>query len=180
MKCTKGNHGAKLGKQMTANTGAGKSARKTAKRVATTATQASAELTTATQSGAALVRKCPHGVYWPDGQEIAYCCTLCNPAGNEGATPVLPKTGDGNPNKTDQRETCSQCGNLRLYSQTACLYCATPFPAGDAMARRQGAANAKQPGTCPECGGGVHYLGKKSGTWICADCDTEYPAPKGR
>src|SRR5258708_5460413 len=114
------------------------------------------------------MRRCKHGVYWPVGQEIAFCCSLCNSAGNAGAAPVLPKTGDGNPAKTDQRETCSQCGNLRLYSQSACLYCATPFPAGDAMARRQGIANAKQPGTCPECNSGVHYPGAKPGIWECA------------
>lgn len=167
-----------------ANTKAGKSVRKTAKHVATTATQGATEFTIATRFGTSL-RRCPHGVYWPEGQEIAYCCSLCNPAGNAGAAPVLPKTGDGNPNKTDQRETCSQCGNLRLYSQSACLHCATPFPAGDAMARRQGVANAKQPGTCPECSGGVHYEetdkdDKPTGKWECADCGTVYPAPRGR
>lgn len=32
-----------------------------------------------------MMRRCPHGVYWPEGQPFSWGCQFCNPAANHGS-----------------------------------------------------------------------------------------------
>jgi ribosomal protein L37AE/L43A len=127
------------------------------------------------------VRRCTHGVYWPKGDDKAYGCQACNPLPTEkGRQPILPKYSNDplNATKTEELEKC-KCGNIRTFSSTTCRVCGEPFE-GDATERQQGAANSKTPGTCPDCGSTVHYVGPGKKEWTCADCGAVFPAPKIR
>jgi RNase P subunit RPR2 len=73
---------------------------------------------------------------------------------------------------------CTGCGNVRTYSTTACRLCGTPYPPSDLRGRAQSSANLKQLGTCPKCSSSIHYETSKKTVWCCADCNTEYRAPK--
>ena len=37
-------------------------------------------------------------------------------------------------------------------------------------------ANKHMPGSCPGCGSTIHFSINKT-TWVCADCDQDFPAP---
>jgi hypothetical protein len=126
------------------------------------------------------IQKCPHGVYWPAADPIAFSCQQCNPEGTgTGATPVLPRSSSDPlfAIKTKDAETCETCGCLRTYFSPNCRACGTAFPITDLRGREQGTANLHNPGVCPGCNSTVHYeiTPKK---WQCADCDTIYKAPK--
>ena len=123
------------------------------------------------------LNKCVHGVYQPEGDQIAFYCSICNPNPVTGPAPILPKSS-GDPlalDSTDNPEFCPGCGNMRLYSTESCNVCG--FSWGKGAGREQGMANAKQPGTCPTCGSSVHYE-FKPGVWDCADCGECYPQPR--
>lgn len=126
------------------------------------------------------IRKCEHGVYWPEGHEVAHSCQQCNPGGTgTGATPVLPRSSSDPlfATKTKDAETCGTCGNLRTYYAPNCRACGTVFPPTELRGREQGTANLHTPGVCPNCNSTVHYeLSTKR--WECADCGTTYKAPK--
>src|SRR5260221_6197300 len=40
-------------------------------------------------------------------------------------------------------------------------------------------SNKHSPGHCPECGSGIHTV-ERPGLWRCAECATEYNAPRAR
>jgi len=127
-----------------------------------------------------IMAKCEHGSYIPEGHTVAVYCRFCNPAGvADGPTPILPKSsGDAlNIKRTDSRGSCASCGCIRVYSMTKCPNpkCGADYPT-DKATREQLVANAKQEGSCPECGSTVHYESKDG--WECCDCGKTYPAPK--
>jgi ribosomal protein L37AE/L43A len=129
-------------------------------------------------SSAPTIRKCDHGVYWPEGDEKALSCQQCNPDGTgTGKAPVLPHRTNAAEYQPEGRETCGFCGNLRTYATDACRVCHTPFPAG--VGRQATTANATRAGVCPACGSNVHYETKKKSQWECSDCGKMYQAPKG-
>ena len=126
------------------------------------------------------MRKCSHGVYWPDADPIALSCQQCNPDGTgEGVGPVLPRKAAGVTyhGSNEGRETC-QCGCIRLSSRQTCPVCGAPYTR--ATERQVGGANPTREGVCPACGSNVHYETTKRSKWRCADCDTIYPALKVR
>lgn len=126
------------------------------------------------------MRKCAHGVYWPDADPVALSCQLCNPGGTgDGPVPILPRSSADplNAVKTEKIETC-ECGNVRTYFSDICRFCHKPFPKDLERGRVQGTANAHAAGTCPECGSTIHYETKKKNEWECADCGELYPASK--
>lgn len=128
------------------------------------------------------MRRCPHGIYLPDGDEKAWGCQSCYPQGHlDTPVPVLPRSsGDPlNSNRTESLPKC-ECGAIALSTRTRCGVCGLPYPYGLSDARTQGTANERAPGTCPDCGSNIHYETKKPSEWECADCGTKYPAPKGR
>jgi hypothetical protein len=104
------------------------------------------------QISSSTIRKCLHGIYWPEGQTIPYACSFCNPAlysgdGRLARKFVLPPMGMS---LSDAPE--------RLYANG-------------------GAAS----GRCPKCRSHVHSVSETSSrVWICCDCSEDFPAPKGR
>ena len=124
--------------------------------------------------------KCSHDVYWPSGDEINLGCQLCNPDGlGAGATPVLPRSSSDTLGRDDARETCV-CGNLRTYFTNNCRHCGAAFPETDLRGQSDVTANRRQSGACTECGSTIHYETKKKSVWECADCGTQFRAPKKR
>lgn len=138
-------------------------------------------MATENHSGVLILRKCDHGVYiGKDG--VAWGCQLCQPAEartNTQPIPELPRSSSDplNANKTESRERCGACGCPRTFESTECLGCGKAYPETDTVGRAQGTANAYTPGSCPKCGSTVH-IEKNKKTWVCADCDEEYPAVK--
>jgi ribosomal protein L37AE/L43A len=122
--------------------------------------------------------KCEHGSYIPAGEIKAVYCPLCNPDGvPEGPVPVLPRSS-GDPlrvTRPDELALC-QCSGMKLSSLPECPVCGLPFESS--KGREQLSANVSPSGACPTCGSTVHYVSKKKRVWECADCGTEYPAPK--
>lgn len=124
--------------------------------------------------------KCPHDVYWPANDPVNLGCQQCNPdgLGNDGSVPILPRSSGDTLGRRDDKRECCPCGNVRTYSGPNCRACNKPFPESDLRGRAMAAANQLQAGTCPQCGSAVHFETKKKNTWQCADCNTEYNAPK--
>jgi ribosomal protein L37AE/L43A len=124
------------------------------------------------------MRRCEHGVYWPEGHAIAFCCEFCNPLGNPGqASPTFNRRGSLALTTTGKLPKCPNCqGNsiLTVSNGGKCTICKTEF---DLTAPTKLRANNRQPGVCPECGSGVHFQVSNK-EWKCADCDTTYRAPK--
>lgn len=123
------------------------------------------------------MNKCVHGVYDPHG-DGAYCQS-CNPAGNPDiqAAPTFNRRGSLALTTTGKLPKCPTCqGNsiLTVSNGGKCTICKTEF---DLTAPTNLRANNRQPGVCPECGSGVHFEVDRK-TWKCADCDTQYKAPK--
>lgn len=54
-----------------------------------------------------------------------------------------------------------------------------PRDSGTSLVAKESRANLRREGYCPECTSAAHIDAGK-GKWICADCDTEYPAPRKR
>lgn len=124
------------------------------------------------------MRKCEHGVYWPEGEEKALYCTLCNPAGNPNAktVPEFNRRGALQMTETGKLPRCPKCHTaiLAVSNGGKCVVCKTEY---DVQAPHKLRANNRQPGLCPECGSGVH-VEVDSKTWKCADCDTKFRAPR--
>jgi hypothetical protein len=121
--------------------------------------------------------RCQHGVYIVPGDSKAQYCTLCNPEGNTGPVPILPKSSsDPLKHESESIEFCPGCGNVRLSSSDCCNVCGYTYEE-IGIGRYQSTANSKQPGICPECGSAVHYE-FKPGVWECADCGKMYPSRK--
>lgn len=125
------------------------------------------------------IRKCGHGVYWPEGQKIAEDCTLCNPGGNPGRTsantPHFNRRSALTMSSTGKLPHCPECQAVLTVSNGGkCFVCEGQFVI-DAPEKLR--ANNKVPGICPECSSGVHFV-KDAKTWSCADCGTAYKAPK--
>jgi|SRR5579864_3115351 len=124
------------------------------------------------------MRKCEHGVYWPDGDPVALYCTLCNPAGNPDAKKVLEfnRRGSLQMTETGKLPRCPACHTaiLAISNGGRCVVCKIEY---DVVAPHKLRANNKQPGICPECGSGVHTE-ESNRVWKCADCGTTFKAPK--
>ena len=126
------------------------------------------------------MRKCPHGVYWPDADPIALSCQQCNPDGTGvGVAPVLAHRicGITYHGGNEGRESCT-CGCIRLHSRPDCPVCGATYP--KATEHQAGGANATREGVCPTCGSNTHYETSKARVWECADCGTKYSAPRVR
>lgn len=123
------------------------------------------------------VSKCVHGIYLTPGDTKSWGCVQCYPNGHEGAeTPVFPESS-GDPLGRDDARTYCTCGALRLYYTPTCLHCGAAFPEKELRGQRL-ACNRRVEGICPACGSTIHYETKKKSRWQCADCDTEYSAPR--
>lgn len=166
------------------NTIRAKSASRTRKRAAASATPATAESKTEVPVSneaptSSDIRKCGHGVYWPEKQLIAEDCQLCNPNGNpdrgEATTPHFNRRSSLTMSSTGKLPNCPSCGTILTVSNGGkCLVCHGEYII-DAPEKLR--ANNRVPGVCPECGAGVHFeLNSKE--WQCAECDTVYKAPK--
>lgn len=137
----------------------------------------------ATESGSrngVQVQRCEHGIYRSPNETKAWGCVQCYPDGHPaGPTPVLPRSSADplNANRTEKLEACD-CGCPRTYSSTQCRACGKPYAPDSSLGRVQGSANAHAQGVCPACSSTIHYATKKLSKWACADCGTEYPAPK--
>ena len=124
--------------------------------------------------------KCVHGVYDPHG-DGAYC-QFCNPAtndtqGNQRAIPQFNRRGSLRLTETGRLPKCPSChGNsiLAVSNGGKCTICKAEY---DLVSPHKLRANNMQPGLCPGCGSGVHFEVDRK-TWRCADCDTQYRAPK--
>ncbi len=124
--------------------------------------------------------RCKHDVYIPDeGTELAWSCTLCYPAGHpeaQTAAPVFNRRNSLNLTSTGKLPKCLDCDSiLTVSSGGKCRHCGKEY---ELLAPEHLRANNSQPGSCPECGSGVHYIGKTKRTWVCADCCHAYNAPK--
>ncbi len=127
---------------------------------------------------AVLLRGCEYGVYIGCNDTLALACQLCNPDGlGAGATPVLPRSSSDTLGRDDARENCI-CGNLRTYFTNNCRHCGAAFPETDLRGQSDVTANRRQSGACTECGSTIHYETKKKSMWECADCGTQFRAPK--
>ncbi|VVB51623.1 Uncharacterised protein [uncultured archaeon] len=124
------------------------------------------------------MRKCPHGVFWPDGQEKALYCTFCNPSGNPDAKviPEFNRRGALHLTETGRLPKCPTCHTalLAVSNGGRCVVCKTEH---EIVAPHKLRANNKQPGLCPSCGSGVH-IEIDGRTWKCADCATPFKASK--
>lgn len=119
--------------------------------------------------------KCEHGVYDPHG-DGAYC-QLCNPNGNpeRDAAPQFNRRSSLNITETGRLPHCPKCnGLLALSNGGKCSVCKEEYEIESPKNLR---ANNRQAGLCPDCASGVHYE-IDSKTWGCADCGTQYKAPK--
>lgn len=130
------------------------------------------------------MRRCTHGVYWPQDQPIALFCQSCNPLTNLPEsiasavdTPKFNRRNALTITSTGKLPKCPVCqGNSILTVSNAgkCSICHTQFTIDAPQHLR---ANNHQPGICPNCQSGVHFE-VDSKTWKCADCDTNYKAPR--
>lgn len=132
------------------------------------------------------MRKCEHGVYWPEDQLVAEYCQTCNPATNDLSKPDkkefprFNRRGSLSMTETGKLPKCPVCAEngissiLTVSTGGICSVCHSEFVI---QAPHNLRANNKQPGVCPECGSGVHFDegGRK---WRCADCSNVYRAPK--
>lgn len=127
------------------------------------------------------MRKCEHGVYWPDDQATAESCQLCNPPilASEGPAevPIFNRRGSQAFTATGELPSCPNCGDetaiLTISRQGSCIVCGQQY---EIVAPVNLRANNRQPGICPGCGSGIHYV--NGNRWVCADCGEEYKAPK--
>lgn len=96
------------------------------------------------------IRKCQHGVYWPDGHTVALCCQACNP----------PKVLTREEEKRAATFQFPQASN-DLLNVNDRLH-----------------ANNSDPdlGACPKCGSRLHFAFRKK--YECADCGTFFKAPR--
>ena len=119
------------------------------------------------------MKRCPHGVYIPDRDEIALYCSICNPAGvPEGETPVFNRRGSLDPVERGKLPLCPDCGvPVPVSSGLKCLICGHQV-SGLGVPLHGVRAHARQDSSCPECGSGVHY--GKGRRWECADCGAIY------
>lgn len=126
------------------------------------------------------MNKCLHGVYIPHGDEKAFACQLCNPAGNAASAdglPVFNRRGSMALTVTGKLPKCPNCNEasiLALSRDGVCKNCGSRF---EIVAPTNLRANNVQPGICPDCGSGIHFV-KDRKTWECADCGTQYRSPK--
>ena len=126
------------------------------------------------------MRRCQHGLYWPEGHPIAFSCQACNPVittedAPPNSAPILMHRSALRARENGPLPGC-ECGGMPVRTTGRCMKCDKPVfevaPAGMRMR-----ANRREPGECPECGSRVHYEGKDKRVWVCADCDAEFPAP---
>src|SRR5258707_1046360 len=107
------------------------------------------------------MRKCEHGVYWPQGQDVAEFCQFCNPATNDSPTDA-PKTapivfnrhGSLALTETGRLPKCPNCNGTSILAVSnggKCIICHHEFEIKQPGKLR---ANNSQPGVCPECGSG--------------------------
>lgn len=105
----------------------------------------SAPLTPNVVPSGGTIRRCPHGVYIPNGEKVAIYCTWCQPLGPTNQRDVvLPRSSDGPLNAADRvyankhvPGSCPQCGST-IYSRAnekggddnrICADCGTPYRA---------------------------------------------------
>jgi hypothetical protein len=125
------------------------------------------------------MRRCEHGVYWPEGHPVAFYCDKCNPGGNPEVkeAPKFNRRGSLALTETGRLPKCPKCNGASILTVSLdgkCVICDTEFEINTPHKLR---ANNSQPGLCPSCGSGVHFEVDRR-TWKCADCDTQYKAPK--
>ena len=129
------------------------------------------------------IKRCPHDIYMPDADAPtgkSWGCTACFPDGHPETTrvPVLPRSSADVLGRDNVRENCSNCGNLRTYFAPNCRHCGALFPDVDVRSVTTQQHTRLSPGACPECRSAIHYETDKKSVWLCADCGTEYKAPK--
>src|ERR1700674_4648796 len=127
------------------------------------------------------MRKCEHGIYWPDGDAIALSCQSCNP--NPAAStlpadiPIFNRRGSLKLTVTGKLPKCPNCNDTSILAMSRdgiCKSCGVQY---EIVAATNLRANNAQLGLCDQCGSGVHYE-KDRKTWECADCGHLYRAPR--
>lgn len=99
-----------------------------------------------------LMLRCPHSVYWPEGQPFAWGCGFCNPHAYNGTVEEAKKFRQ--PQRGPQHNPDRVYANPNQHKQ--------------------------QPGHCPECGSAFHIVIGLGKWWRCAECNTDFKAPIGR
>jgi len=129
------------------------------------------------------VRRCQHGIYWPEGHAIAFSCQSCNPIINEEPTiapasaPIMMERSPLRDRVNGPVPVCADCGVTSTRTSTECIGCGKKLPSASGLRQR---ANRREPGECPDCGSRVHFETKDKKQWECADCGTTYPASRQR
>lgn len=92
--------------------------------------------------------RCEHSVYWPVGTPFAWGCGFCSPTAYDGDM------------------------QLKFVLPTT----DRQMSADPERVLANGKYNSS---SCPECHSNIHSVcEKKSKRWICADCGTEFAAPR--
>jgi hypothetical protein len=110
--------------------------------------------TTRVQISSSSIPRCPHSVYYPqkfiDLREPNWGCGFCNERAHDGDMNI-------------KRFVMPETGSLRDEPE------------------RLFANGAQSSGHCPKCFSRVHSVSEKSSrVWVCADCGTNFNAPRGR
>lgn len=129
------------------------------------------------------MRKCNHGIFWPEDQPVALYCQFCNPKTNDAPSipgreiPKFNRRGSLSLTQTGRLPKCPNCKGTSLLTVSGggvCSICKTEY---EIIAPKNLRANIRQPGLC-ECGSGIHYERNDGKTWICADCGRSMKTPR--